>query len=235
MPLGLSNESIDIYSISSLIEASPFRFLPFDCQVYFILYPALNILHTVLPPSIQGDPKVQRDKTSEKCYRNFDGSVIILISNCVFDNIDLFQYPNIQISRVSINRTIVITIKDFSNGSISFFLFFFQDIGIDTNRDTVYLRPPLLVLIHLVDDIRRLRARVNNPGTKKSYDRTCCFRAIIYAKIGLRWKIKRNNGVSCAQVHNRAKRIELNRGCRSRRALDLIRAWATWNGAQPSS
>lgn len=235
MPLGLSNESIDIYSISSLIEASPFRFLPFDCQVYFILYPALNILHTVLPPSIQGDPKVQRDKTSEKCYRNFDGSVIILISNCVFDNIDLFQYPNIQISRVSINRTIVITIKDYSNGSISFFLFFFQDIGIDTNRDTVYLRPPLLVLIHLVDDIRRLRARVNNPGTKKSYDRTCCFRAIIYAKIGLRWKIKRNNDVSCAQVHNRAKRIELNRGCRSRRALDLIRAWATWNGAQPSS
>lgn len=224
MPLGLSNESIDIYSISSLIEASPFRFLPFDCQVYFILYPALNILHTVLPPSIQGDPKVQRDKTSEKCYRNFDGSVIILISNCVFDNIDLFQYSNIQISRVSINRTIVITIKDYSNGSISFFLFFFQDIGIDTNRDTVYLRPPLLVLIHLVDDIRRLRARVNNPGTKKSYDRTCCFRAIIYAKIGLRWKIKRNNDVSCAQVHNRAKRIELNRGCRSRRALDLIRA-----------
>lgn len=235
MPLGLSNESIDIYSISSLIEASPFRFLPFDCQVYFILYPALNILHTVLPPSIQGDPKVQRDKTSEKCYRNFDGSVIILISNCVFDNIDLFQYSNIQISRVSINRTIVITIKDYSNGSISFFLFFFQDIGIDTNRDTVYLRPPLLVLIHLVDDIRRLRARVNNPGTKKSYDRTCCFRAIIYAKIGVRWKIKRNNDVSCAQVHNRAKRIELNRGCRSRRALDLIRAWATWNGAQPSS
>lgn len=232
MPLGLSNESIDIYSISSLIEASPFRFLPFDCQVYFILYPALNILHTVLPPSIQGDPKVQRDKTSEKCYRNFDGSVIILISNCVFDNIDLFQYPN---PNFSINRTIVITIKDFSNGSISFFLFFFQDIGIDTNRDTVYLRPPLLVLIHLVDDIRRLRARVNNPGTKKSYDRTCCFRAIIYAKIGLRWKIKRNNDVSCAQVHNRAKRIELNRGCRSRRALDLIRAWATWNGAQPSS
>lgn len=232
MPLGLSNESIDIYSISSLIEASPFRFLPFDCQVYFILYPALNILHTVLPPSIQGDPKVQRDKTSEKCYRNFDGSVIILISNCVFDNIDLFQYPN---PNFSINRTIVITIKDYSNGSISFFLFFFQDIGIDTNRDTVYLRPPLLVLIHLVDDIRRLRARVNNPGTKKSYDRTCCFRAIIYAKIGLRWKIKRNNDVSCAQVHNRAKRIELNRGCRSRRALDLIRAWATWNGAQPSS
>lgn len=221
MPLGLSNESIDIYSISSLIEASPFRFLPFDCQVYFILYPALNILHTVLPPSIQGDPKVQRDKTSEKCYRNFDGSVIILISNCVFDNIDLFQYPN---PNFSINRTIVITIKDYSNGSISFFLFFFQDIGIDTNRDTVYLRPPLLVLIHLVDDIRRLRARVNNPGTKKSYDRTCCFRAIIYAKIGLRWKIKRNNDVSCAQVHNRAKRIELNRGCRSRRALDLIRA-----------
>lgn len=149
-----------------------------------------------------------------------------------FDNIDLFQYPN---PNFSINRTIVITIKDFSNGSISFFLFFFQDIGIDTNRDTVYLRPPLLVLIHLVDDIRRLRARVNNPGTKKSYDSTCCFRAIIYAKIGLRWKIKRNNDVSCAQVHNRAKRIELNRGCRSRRALDLIRAWATWNGAQPSS
>lgn len=106
MPLGLSNESIDIYSISSLIEASPFRFLPFDCQVYFILYPALNILHTVLPPSIQGDSKVQRDKTSEKCYRNFDGSVIILISNCVFDNIDLFQYPNPNFSSIdqSYNR-----------------------------------------------------------------------------------------------------------------------------------
>lgn len=98
----------------------------------------------------------------------------------------LYFNARIQIARSIVQSFLDIKIKDFSNGSVSFFYFFFQDIGIDTNRDTVYLRPssPLLVLIHLVDDIRRLRARVNNPGTKKSYDRTCSFRAIIYAKIG---------------------------------------------------
>lgn len=86
----------------------------------------------------------------------------------------------------SYNRSSIQRLKISQTGVFLFFIFFFQDIGIDTNRDTVYLRPssPLLVLIHLVDDIRRLRARVNNPGTKKSYDRTCSFRAIIYAKIG---------------------------------------------------